>query len=222
MAKGELAAMNMMLGDVTDAALGLEADGQRGAFNYNNGNFQIAGMALSRALKKAGRGDYAAFLSKTLWCPLGNADATLWLEHDGGEPRFFAFLDASVRDWARVGQLIAQKGMWNGKQLISPATMEALAAASPGNPNYGMGIWRGSPWTKARRYSREAAFVATHGEAYLADDVLYLDGFGGQRVYIVPSAGLVISRSGETSMTWDDAVLVNEALRGMGAVSAKP
>jgi CubicO group peptidase (beta-lactamase class C family) len=99
--------------------------------------------------------------------------------------------------------------------------MAMLTAASPGNPNYGMGIWRGSPWSKARRYSKESSFTATHNEAYLADDVLFLDGFGGQRVYIVPSAGLVISRSGETSMTWDDAVLVNTALRGMKASATK-
>ena len=217
MSKMELAAMNMMLGDVSDAALSLEIERKPGTFNYSNANFQIAGMALSRALKKAGRGDYAAYLADTLWCPLGNSNASLWLEHPGGEARYFAYLDASVRDWARVGELIRLKGEWNGKQVLPAAWIDEMIKASPANPNYGLGIWRGSPWTKARRYSKEVSMTATHSEVYLADDVVFLDGFGGQRVYVVPSAGLVIARSGETSMTWDDAVLVNLALRDIAA-----
>lgn len=215
MAKMELAAMHMMLGDVSDAALGLEIAERPGAFNYNNGNFQIAGTALSRALGQAKRGTYARYLSDRLWCPLGNRSATLWLEDEGGEPRYFAFLDASVRDWARVGELIRNRGARDGKQLLPAAWIDEMARPSPGNANYGLGIWRGSPWTKSRAYSRESKFKATHSAPYLADDVLFLDGFGGQRVYIVPSAKLVIARSGETSMTWDDARLVNIALKAL-------
>ena len=215
MAKAEMAAMNLMLGDVSRAALGLAAETRPGTFNYNNANMQIAGTALSRALKQAKRGDYASYLSASLWCPLGNADASLWLEHAGGEPRYFAFLDASVRDWARVGELIRLNGQWHGKALLPAEWIAEMTKPSPANPNYGLGIWRGSPWVKARRYSKEVSMTATHSEAYLADDVVYLDGFGGQRVYVVPSAGLVIARSGETSKTWDDAVLVNLALRAL-------
>lgn len=215
LSKMEMAAMNLMLADVSKAALGLQIEEAPGRFNYNNANSQIAGIALSRALKKAGRGDYAAYLSEKLWCPLGNTDASLWLEHEGGEPRYYAYLDASVRDWARVGQLIAQGGKWGDKQLLPAGWIAEMAKPSPGNANYGLGIWRGTPWVKERRYSREVAITVSHREAFLADDVLFLDGFGGQRVYIVPSAGLVLSRSGEVDMTWDDSVLVNTALRGL-------
>ena len=193
----------------------LAVETRPGTFNYNNANMQIAGTALSRALKHAKRGDYASYLSQSLWCPLGNADASLWLEHPGGEPRYFAFLDATVRDWARVGELIRLNGQWHGKALLPAEWIAEMTKPSPANPNYGLGIWRGSPWVKARRYSKEVSMTATHSEAYLADDVVYLDGFGGQRVYVVPSAGLVIARSGETSKTWDDAVLVNLALRAL-------
>lgn len=213
--KMEMAAMNMMLADVSSAALGLKIEGKAGTFNYNNGNFQIAGLALSRALKKAERGDYAAYLSEKLWCPLGNADASLWLERAGGEPRYYAYLDASVQDWARVGQLIAQQGKWGDKQLLPADWISKMAEPSPGNANYGLGIWRGTPWVKQRGYSKEVAMTVPQKEAMLADDVLFLDGFGGQRVYIIPSAKLVLSRSGETDMAWDDSVLVNIALRGL-------
>jgi CubicO group peptidase (beta-lactamase class C family) len=215
MAKMELAALNLMMGDVTDAALGVAIERAPGQFNYQNIDYQIAGTVLSRAIKAKSRGDYAAWLSQKLWCPLGNADGRLWLEDEGGEARYFAYLDASVRDWARVGELIRNQGQWQGQQLVPAAHVAEFAAPSPGNPNYGMGIWRGSPWQATRRYSAQWDFGVQHSAAYLADDVLFLDGFGGQRVYIVPSAGLVISRSGETSMTWDDAQLVNIALKGL-------
>ena len=217
MAKMEMAALNLMLGDVSDAALDAKIARAPGAFNYQNIDFQVAGIALSRALKKAGRGDYAGWLSQKLWCPLGNANATLWLEHEGGEPRYFSNLDATVRDWARVGELIRNNGAWQGRQLVPAAHMAEFAAPSAGNPGYGLGVWRGSPWQQSRRYSAQWAFGVTHSAPYLADDVLFLDGFGGQRVYVVPSAGLVIARSGESSMTWDDAVMVNIALKALAS-----
>lgn len=215
MAKFEMDAMNLMLGDVSDAALSAQIARAPGTFNYQNIDYQVAGLVLSRALAAKKRGDYASWLSQKLWCPLGNANASLWLEHDGGEPRYFAFLDASVRDWARVGELIRSGGQWQGKQLVPADHMAAITSASPANPAYGLGIWRGSPWRKERRYSPTSTFSAQHSEPFLADDVVFLDGYGGQRVYIVPSAGLVISRSGETSTAWDDARLVNIALRGL-------
>jgi CubicO group peptidase (beta-lactamase class C family) len=217
MAKMEMPALNLMLGRVSSAAMDSEIAEAPGRFNYKNVDFQLAGMVLARALKKSGRGSYADYLSAKLWCPLGNQDSALWLEFDGGEPRYFAFLDSTVRDWARVGEMVRMGGMWRGQQLIPADWVKAATAPSLGNPNYGLGIWRGSPWQKARRYSKEVSLVAAHSAPYLANDVLLFDGFGGQRVYIIPSAGLVISRSGETSLNWDDAQLVNLALKGLKA-----
>jgi CubicO group peptidase (beta-lactamase class C family) len=217
MSNMEIAAMNIMLGEASDAALGLEKELEPGTFNYSNGDYQVAGIALSRALKKAGKGSYADYLGRSLWCPLGNQDASLWQEFEGGEPRYFAFLDATARDWARVGEMIRLKGEWNGKEVIPAEWIAAMTAPSKGNPGFGMGIWRGTPWKKERRYSREVSLTAKHSVPYLADDVLLLDGYGGQRVYIVPSAGLVISRSGDPRQSWDDSQLVNIALEGLAA-----
>ena len=46
------------------------------------------------------------YLNAELWCPLGNNPASLWLEFEGGQPRYFAYLNAGLHDWARVGELI--------------------------------------------------------------------------------------------------------------------
>ena len=46
------------------------------------------------------------------------------------------------------------------------------------------------------------------------NDVIYFDGFGGQRVYIIPSKDLVIVRTGSITMDWDDAKLPNIISKG--------
>lgn len=217
MAKMDSAAIEMMLGDVSEAALSLPTAGKPGTFNYNNGNMQLAGTALANALERAGKGRYAAYLSQKIWCPLGNRDAQLWLEFEGGQPRYFAYLNASLRDWARVGELLRRGGEWNGRQLIPAEWIATITAPSTGNPNYGMGIWRGSPYLPERRYSREVAMTVPQRAPFLADDVVYFDGFGGQRVYVVPSARLTIVRAGEPVTDWDESVLVNLALKGLGS-----
>jgi CubicO group peptidase (beta-lactamase class C family) len=199
---------------ITEAALALPVEKPFDTeFKYNNANSQIVGAALSAGLAKKGE-TYAQYLSRRLWCPLGNAPASLWVEAPG-KPRFYAGINASLRDWARVGEMIRLEGRVGEEQLVPGAWVRAMAAPSTANPGYGWQIWRGSPWVAQRRYSPEASLAVPHSAAYAADDVLFLDGFGGQRVYVVPSAGLVIARTGETDLTWDDAMLVNLALGGL-------
>ena len=215
LAKREDAAVELMLGNSSAAALALPQEGAPGAFNYNNANLQLAGLALANAAQRGGKGRYAEYLSKRLWCPLGNGPASLWLDGEGGQPRFYAHLNAGLSDWARLGELIRHKGKWNGRQVLPAKWITAITAPSAGNPGYGMGVWRGSPYVKDRRYSKESPVTVPQAEPFLADDVAYFDGFGGQRVYIVPSAGLVIARAGTPGPNWDEGVLVNLALKGM-------
>jgi len=215
LSKGETAAVELMLGNVSEAALSLPIEGPAGTFNYNNANLQLAGTALANAVQRAGRGRYADYLSKRLWCPLGNGTASLWLEAEGGQPRYYAYLNAGLSDWARIGELIRQKGKWHGKQVLPAKWIAAITAPSSGNPGYGMGIWRGSPYVQDRHYSKETPITVPQAEPFLADDVVYFDGFGGQRVYIVPSAGVVIARAGTPGPGWDEGVLVNLALKGL-------
>ncbi len=216
MAKSEWAAMAIMLADnVEDTALGLETQKKPGAeFNYNNSNPQIAGAVLRRAL---GKESYASYLSRTLWCGVGNAPATLWSESTEGAPRFYAGLNTGLHDWARLGQLILDQGKVGDKQIVPAEWIAAMTTPGATNANYGYLTWIGSPADGSREYSPEAGISAKHSAPYAAKDVIFFDGFGGQRVYIIPSATLVIARTGETDMAFDDAPLVNLALAGMKA-----
>ena len=222
MAKGDWAAMKLLLSDeVEETALSIAADKAPGTeFRYKNGDPQIVGAILRRAIAKAHDGEsYASYLSRTLWCGVGNGPATLWSESATGAPRFYAGLQAGLEDWARLGQLILDQGRVGDRQIVPADWIAQMTAASASNPNYGFLIWRGNPDGTARAYSPEAGMTATHSAPYQAGDVVFFDGFGGQRVYIIPSAKLVIARTGETDMTFDDAPLVNLALDGMAAGS---
>ncbi len=222
MAKGDWAAMKLLLSDHVEAtAISAAADRAPGTeFRYKNGDPQIVGAVMRRAIAKAHNGEtYASYLSRTLWCGVGNAPATLWAESEHGAPRFYAGLQAGLQDWARLGQLILDKGRVGDRQVVPTDWIAQMTAASSTNPNYGFLIWRGNPNGTARAYSPEAGITATHTAPYLANDVVFMDGFGGQRVYIIPSARLVIVRTGETDMTFDDAPLVNLALASLSAAA---
>ncbi|MEQ8736132.1 MAG: hypothetical protein RIC29_14495 [Rhodospirillaceae bacterium] len=90
-----------------------------------------------------------------------------------------------------------------------------MTTPSPQNPKYGFQTWLGSPYIAKRSYSRTAGVTTLATEPYLAPDVFFADGFGAQRLYVVPSARLLIVRSGTTRMDWDDSKLPNLILSGL-------
>ena len=59
-----------------------------------------------------------------------------------------------------------------------------------------------------RIYNPKSSATGFHSEPFDDPDIVYLDGFGGQRVYIIPSKELVLVRTGATQMSWDDSVLM--------------
>lgn len=183
-------------------------------FAYGNVNSQIVGAALRQALASHDAGQYQDYLSRELWCPLGNGEARLWLDKQGGTPRFYAALMARLQDWARIGLMLQNKGNFMGRQIVPADWVVEMLTPAKTNPNYGLHIWIGSPADGTREYSTDSPLSVPHKEPYAASDVFFFDGFGGQRVYVVPSKGLVIARAGVPSMTFDDSILVNTILGG--------
>jgi hypothetical protein len=80
-------------------------------------------------------------------------------------------------------------------------------------------IWLGSPPKQQRPYN-DYTVKAFHSEPFAAADIAYIDGFGGQRVYIVPSLQLVIIRTGKSKTDWDDAILPNAIIRAVRPAGA--
>jgi CubicO group peptidase (beta-lactamase class C family) len=203
----------MMFGeDIAKVVLDLPAETAPGReFAYANGNAQLAGMVLERATGMR----YADWLSRTLWRPIGAGDAAVWLDRPGGHPHFFCCLQATARDWLRVGELIRERGRAGGRQVVPAGWIGDMATPSATNPNYGLQLWLGSPHVPARRYNKTSPLVVPAKAPFAAADVLFLDGAGGQRVYVVRSAGLTVVRIGKPTVTWDDSQMINDLLRGL-------
>ena len=193
--------------DARATILGLRLQTQAGAnFSYANTNSQLLALVLESATGKA----YKDYLSERLWKPIGADDASVWYYEENGFPRTFSSLLARSRDWLKVGLLIKDGGTYQGQQIIAAELMEAMTSPSANNPNYGWQIWLANVYQNKRYYNDLKLGIGVPvSEPFNADDMVYFDGFGGQRVYISKSQDLVIVRTGDTRMDWDDSALPN-------------
>jgi CubicO group peptidase (beta-lactamase class C family) len=110
---------------------------------------------------------------------------------------------------------VRNRGKVDGRQVVAADWVRTVVAPSPLNANFGINFWRGTPHLPVRRYARTVAMTVPATAPFARDDVVFIDGAGGQRVYVVPSAGLTIVRIGRPSTSWDDSALVNRVLAGM-------
>jgi len=92
-------------------------------FEYESGTTQLLGLLVSRATNKT----LAQFASEKLWRPLGAEHEALWsLDRENGMEKAYCCFNATARDFARLGQLVLQKGQWDGKTLIPAEYVQAM------------------------------------------------------------------------------------------------
>lgn len=85
-------------------------------FEYNTASPQL----LSIILKTVTNQTLSEYTSEKLWKPLGAKHDAEWsLDQKDGVEKAATFFNSNARDYARLGQLILNKGEWNGKQIIS-------------------------------------------------------------------------------------------------------
>jgi len=210
MANPDFRTMEILAGDdIEKAALGIPLIKGASVFNYATINYQMAGTVIRRYIQNTYQQSYPEYLSEKIWQPIGARDAWLHSGTENGIPRFYAGMQASLRDWLKIGLLIKDKGIWNGIQIIPEEAIEILIAPAPANPLYGLGVWLDAPEDGSREYGPTTTLSVAHKSPYLADDVVFFDGFGGQRVYIVPSNNLIIVRTSQPNFAYDDSVLPN-------------
>jgi CubicO group peptidase (beta-lactamase class C family) len=197
--------------DLAAGVLGLPSVKPSGSeYQYSNANSQILLILLERATGQR----YSSYLSSRLWQRLGADDASLWMDREGGLPRGFCCLFATARDWLRVGRLFLDGGRVGDDQVIPTDWIADTVMPAAKNSNFGYQLWLGSPPGTERRYN-DYTVKAYHSEPFTVKDIIYIDGFGGQRVYIVPSLELVIVRTGKSTTSWDDAIIPNAVIRAV-------
>ena len=153
---------------------------------YSSGTTNILARALRTALEATGA-DYHAFPAEALFSPLGAASATMEVDSAGN---FIgsSYAYATARDWAKLGQLYLNDGVWNGVRLLPEgwsAYVASPTAASDGE--YGAQFWLNRDGDGRQHYLPGAP-----------ENVYYFAGHEGQYVFIVPDSNAVIARTGIT------------------------
>lgn len=193
------------------------------AYDYSDMTADIMPHIIQRATGKR----YSEYLSEAVLKPLGAADGKLWMNREGGMPHGGCCLMMPPENWLRIGLLALNRGQVGDKNLLPDWWMDEWLKPSANNPHFGLMVWLGQPYAQRRLYhrpnspnNRAPRPGAYHSEPYLADDIFLFDGLNGQIVYIIPSQGLVIVRTGlrppRTQPEWDNAKLPNMVLRGLG------
>ena len=149
-------------------------------FEYLSGNTQLLAFILEKAtgMKVS---DYA---TQKLWRPLGAKNEALWsLDAINGEEKAYCCFNSNARDFARIGQLILNKGNWQEQQLISQTYIEA--ATTPAS------------YLK----SRNGDAVDFYGYQwwilqYKGMQIPYARGIRGQYIFVIPQKNAVVVRLG--------------------------
>jgi CubicO group peptidase (beta-lactamase class C family) len=148
-----------------------------------------------------GRGeDYHSFPQRALFDKIGVR--TMVMEVDP----FGNFLTqgyelASARDWARLGNLYLQDGVWNGERILPDGYARFVSTLAPGWAADHRPIYGGLFWING-----DGKFPAPK-EAY------YMAGAGGQTTLIIPSHDLVVVRLGHFKGSGAGSEGFSEAVR---------
>jgi len=143
-------------------------------WNYSGGSTQLLAGVLQRATGRP----LADFAREALFEPLG-ITAFEWVSMPAsGDAAAASGLRLRPRDMAKIGQLMLDKGTWNGRRIVSEAWIEDSTEArfEGWYPHrYGYQWWI----SQSRIGERDIAWIAGWG-------------LGGQRIYIVPDDDLVV------------------------------
>jgi len=151
-----------------------------GHFYYQSGVTQILALILQTVTGKT-LSDYA---SEKLWTPIGAEHDALWsLDHKDGFEKAYCCFNSNARDFARLGQLILNKGAWNEEQLVSA---DYIAQAI--NPATWLLDKRGEP---NREYGYQIWVLEYDGMV-----IPYMRGILGQYIFVIPDKEAVVVRLG--------------------------
>ena len=177
--------------DLDKITFGMNSIAEPGVnFIYQSGVTQL----LAYIVEKATGENISSYVSRKLWTPLQAEENALWsLDHKDGMEKAYCCFNTNARDFARLGQLILNKGKWNGKQIISPHYLREATTADKNlidkechkpdcndtNKQYGYQFW----------------LLERQGK-----NIPYMRGLQGQYVFIIPERNAVVVRFGRARM----------------------
>lgn len=161
-------------------------------FNYQSGVSQILAFLLQNATGK----NISTYASEKIWTPIQAEEDALWsLDHKNGMEKAYCCFNSNARDFARLGQLVLNKGQWNGQQIV--------------DSNYINAATTHANWLQYTRkvLTEESTVPAAvpctfYGyQFWLVDykglNIPYMRGILGQYIFVIPELDAVIVRLGK-------------------------
>lgn len=156
-------------------------------FQYSTASTYTAMRALAGAV-----GDVRAWLTPRLFEPLGIEDP-VWVRCPKGAIAAADGLLLTVDELARIGRLIRDDGLWQGRRLVAPRWPRAMRSdwverdASPAYSRYSLAGW-GGPGDAWRLHGAYGQMLIFHGDAVVtvtADDHAGADPFAERVVEVL-------------------------------------
>lgn len=142
-------------------------------YNYNGGNTVILGTAIEKAV-----GEVPTYARTKLFERLDFGLSEWVYSSKSREPVFASGLRLRPRDSAKLGQIMLADGVWNGRQVLPKGwSAESIKPRINGSGVYFYGYqwWLGRSLHQGQEHTWFAGF-----------------GWGGQRLFVVPSLELVV------------------------------
>jgi CubicO group peptidase (beta-lactamase class C family) len=137
----------------------------------------VLGLVLAGAIGRP----VSEYLQEKIWQPMGaEADAT-WLVDNSGQEATHCCLNAVLRDYARLGLLLAHDGNWRGRQIIPAAWVLEATTVHMDQPH----VWPGTA-TPNEGYGYQTWILPGERRTFM------LWGAHGQRIYVDPRSKLVM------------------------------
>lgn len=160
----------------------LEADRKPGEyFVYSSNETQILAWIVENVYSKP----IATLAAEKIWQPIGAEHPALWsLDKAGGTAKAFCCINATARDFARLGKLVLHQGKVDSLQIVPEAYIKE--ATSPAS------------WLK----DKEENPVDFYGYQfwiynYKGMQIPYYRGVKGQLIFVIPEKNAVVVRLGE-------------------------
>lgn len=165
-----------------------------GPFSYISANTDLLGWVMERATGQP----VATLLSRHLWRPLGAEQDGYILTDTKGAARCTGGLCITVRDFARLGQMVLQGGRRDGTEIVPGAWIEDIL--HHGDPE----AWAKGEWGQFFGFAgSDIRYRAGWYGVNSAPQHLFAMGIHGQNLFVDRQSGVVIAKLSSQSSPSD-------------------
>jgi CubicO group peptidase (beta-lactamase class C family) len=166
-------------------------------FSYASVETEVLGLVLAAAVGRP----VAEYLQDRIWQPIGAEGDAAWIIDRAGQEVTFCCFNAVLRDYARLGLLLAHDGNWRGRQIVPAAWVRDATTVRADQPHL--------------RPRTATPFFGYGYQTWIFPDerrMFAFLGVRGQAIYVDPASRLVMVNTAVRKLARDPGVAETVAL----------